>query len=58
LDAICARELAAEKVRNNKTASAAFDGTEIIAHPYGLNLKAGPAQPGTRPIGAIIQQTQ
>src|SRR5271169_903964 len=57
LDAVCARELAAEKVRNNKTASAAFDGNEFIAHPYGLNFIAGLAQPKTQPIGAIIQQT-
>src|SRR5450759_1844715 len=57
LDAICARERAAEKVRNNKTVSAAFDGTEIIAHLYVVNLKSGLTQPGTQPIGAIIQQT-
>jgi len=34
-------ELAAEKVRNNKTANAAFDGNEIIAHPYGVNFDQG-----------------
>jgi hypothetical protein len=58
LDAVCARELAAENVRNNKTASAALDGNEIIAHLYGSNLNSGPAQPETQPIAAIIQQSQ
>jgi hypothetical protein len=58
VDAICARELAEEKARTNKTVSAAFDGTEIIAHPYDVNLESGLAHPGTQPIGAIIQQTQ
>src|SRR5580700_4711740 len=46
LDAICARELAAENVRNNKTASAAFDANEIIAHPSWIEfrIRAGSAQ--------------
>src|SRR5579864_8808013 len=45
LDATCERELAAEKVINNKTVSAAFDGTEIIADSYAVNLASGLAQP-------------
>src|SRR5579862_3585530 len=57
LDAVCARELAAEKEMKNKTPSAAFDVTEIIACSSGLNLIAGPAKPGTHPIAVIIQQT-
>jgi hypothetical protein len=57
-DAICARELAAENVRNSKTASAAFEENEIIAHPYALILKSGLPQLQAQLIGGIIQQTQ
>jgi hypothetical protein len=54
LDAICARELAAEKVRNNKIANAAFDRNELIAYTSGVILKSGLAQTGIQPIGGII----
>ena len=33
------------KIRNNKTVSAALDGTEIIADSYAVNLASGLAQP-------------
>src|SRR6202051_2336970 len=44
LAAICAREPVAENVRNRKTASAAFDWTEIIADSYcsEFKIRAGP----------------
>jgi hypothetical protein len=58
LEAIWALEFPTEKAMNKKPVSAAFDGTEIMAHPCGLNLKSGLALSGTQPIGAIIQQTE
>jgi hypothetical protein len=42
-------------MRNNKTASAAFDRLEIIAHLDVENSEKGPAQLRAHPIAAIIQ---
>src|SRR5258708_27618759 len=54
--AICARDPAAENVRNISTAITILVCVRIITHLSKLNLVFAMAESGTVPIGVIIQQ--